>query len=84
MAKGGGEDARTQADRCGPFGRQREHHPYVGAFVRCVEQPRPVVAELFGGRDVPRGVQRGRDPAEILIVAGTASGPGREGGAEHG
>jgi hypothetical protein len=52
--------------------------------VRCVEQPRPVVAELFGGRDVPRGVKRGRELAEILIVAGTASGPCREAVAEHG
>jgi len=45
--------------RGGAFGRQREHHPHVGAFVRCVEQPGPVVAELLGDRDVLRGMQRG-------------------------
>ena len=57
VAQGRYEHAGTQADSGGAFGRQREHHPHIGAFVRCVEQPGPVVAELFGNRDVRRGVQ---------------------------
>ena len=61
VAQGRYEHAGTQADGGGAFGRQREHHPHVGAFVRCVEQPGPVIAEFFGNRDVRGGLQRGRE-----------------------
>ena len=52
MAQVGHEDARTQAYPGGALGRQRQRHPHVGALLGRVVEPRPLVTDLFGQRDV--------------------------------
>ena len=52
-----------EPDALGALGRQREHHPHVGALLRRVVQPRALVAELLGEHHLLGRIQRRRKRA---------------------
>jgi hypothetical protein len=54
------EHRRTEPDAFGPQRRERGVHPDVGIERRRVEEPRPLIAEMFGEDDVLDDTNAGR------------------------